>query len=354
MPGREVVAVDLFCGIGGLTHGLEKAGIKVVAGIDNDVTCKFAYEANNKARFIKADITRLNGRRLRALYPKDAIRILVGCSPCQTFSQHTIKNKIDKKDVRWTMLRHFLRLIRSSNPDIISMENVPRLRNYPIFEEFVRGLQKRDYKVYYRIVFCPRYGVPQRRVRLVLLAARRKIELIPETHDPATYAHVGDIIRNMPRIRDGEIDTNDGMHKAWRLSSINKKRIKQSKQGGTWLDWDEELRLPCHRRRGGKTYKAVYGRMRWADLAPTITTQFYSYGSGRFGHPEQDRAISLREGALLQTFEPDYKFFDKSSQNPNEISFKIIGRHIGNAVPVRLGEVIGTSIKNYAKGGING
>lgn len=353
MPKRDLVAVDLFCGVGGLTHGMEKAGIRVVAGIDNDATCKFAYEANNKARFVEKDITKLKGTQLKELYPKDAIKVLVGCCPCQTFSQHTIKNEINRKDTRWGLLYHFLRLIRSTNPDVISMENVPRLRNYPIFKKFIAGLKSKGYKVYFRLVNCPRYGIPQRRVRLVLLAAKEEIKLMPETHNPDQYVSIRAIIGDLQNIGDGDIDKNDIVHKAWALSPINKRRIKQSKQGGSWLDWDEELRLECHKRKGGATYKAVYGRMRWDQVAPTITTQFYSYGTGRFGHPEQDRAISLREGALLQTFEPSYKFIPHNPKD-EELSFDRIGRHIGNAVPVRLGEVIGTSILNYVKEVANG
>ena len=109
------------------------------------------------------------------------------------------------------------------------------------------------------------------------------------------------------------------------------------------MDWDDELRLNCHKKKSGGTYKAVYGRMEWNKPSPTITTQFYSYGTGRFGHPKQNRAISLREGALLQTFPEDYKFFLKE----DNIFFSEIGRHIGNAVPVELGKVIGESIKKH-------
>ena len=346
MAERELVAVDLFCGIGGLTHGLEKAGIKVVAGIDNDESCKYAYETNNHSRFIKRDINKLTGKELNALYPKNAIKVLVGCCPCQTFSMHTIKNEIDENDERYGLLYEFLRLVKQSKPAFVSMENVPRLRNYPIFQDFVDGLEKMGYSVYYRVVYCPRYGIPQKRTRLVLLASKREIKLIPETHDPTNYPSIKETLFHLPRIRDGASSKADRIHRAWRLSPINKRRIKQSKQGGTWLDWDEELRLNCHKKKKGATYKAVYGRMSWNQPAPTITTQFYSYGTGRFGHPEQNRAISLREGALLQTFEEEYKFLHPEK----EISFNEIGRHVGNAVPVKLGIVIGSSIKKYARG----
>ncbi|MBN2881069.1 DNA (cytosine-5-)-methyltransferase [Candidatus Woesearchaeota archaeon] len=339
---KKLVAVDLFCGIGGLTHGLQKEGIQVIAGIDTDSTCKFAYEANNKAKFIEQDVSTITGRDLKKLYPKNSIRVLVGCAPCQTFSQHTLKNKNRVNDKRWKLLYQFLRLVRESKPDVISMENVPQIRNYKVFQDFVSGLEAEKYSVTFKTVNCPRYGIPQNRKRLVLLASKQnKIELIPETNQPLNYITVKDVIGHLPKIQDGEVHNVDKLHRSWRLSPINKERILQSKQGGTWLDWDDSLRLKCHKKKNGSTYRAVYGRMRWSKPASTITTQFYSYGTGRFGHPTQNRALSLREGALLQTFPENYKFF----QNEDSISFTEIGRHIGNAVPVRLGEIIAKSIK---------
>jgi len=341
---NKLVAIDLFCGIGGLTHGLQKSGIKVIAGIDSDASCKYAYEANNNSQFIEKDVSEVTGEYLNKLYPEDSIKILVGCAPCQTFSQHTVKNKNRDKDKRWGLLYHFLRIVRETKPYIVSMENVPQLRKYDIFHDFVDGLKKEGYFVYYRVVNCQRYGIPQRRIRLVLLASKeRMIQLIPETNEPKNYVPIKNIIKHLPRIKDGEIHTKDTLHRSWKLSSINKKRIKQSKQGGSWLDWEKDLILECHKRKGGATYKAVYGRMRWNQPAPTITTQFYSYGTGRFGHPTQNRAISLREGALLQTFPENYKF----CPDGEDIFFSEIGRHIGNAVPVELGKVIAKSIKSH-------
>jgi len=340
---NELVTVDLFCGIGGLTHGLQKSGIKVVAGIDFDGSCKYAYEKNNNAKFIKKDIIEVSGKELNKLYPKGSIKILVGCAPCQTFSQHTLKNKSREKDERWRLLYEFLRLIKESKPDFVSMENVPQLRKYKVFEDFVKGLKKEGYFVSYKLVNCIKYGAPQKRVRLVLLASKNKeINLIPETHESKNYLTIKDVIKKLSKIKDGEINKKDPLNRSWNLSKINKKRIKQSKQGGSWIDWDKDLILECHKKKNGATYKAVYGRMKWDHPSPTITTQFYSYGTGRFGHPTQNRAISLREGAILQTFPKNYKFF----KDEKDISFSEIGRHIGNAVPVILGNVIGKSIKN--------
>ncbi|HLD12495.1 MAG TPA: DNA (cytosine-5-)-methyltransferase [Candidatus Nanoarchaeia archaeon] len=341
---KSVSAIDLFCGVGGLTHGLELAGIKVVAGIDSDVSCKYAYEHNNKAIFIEKDITHVTGEEINKLYPKDSVKILVGCAPCQTFSQHTKKIRNREKDPRWNLLYHFLRIIKESKPDIVSMENVTQLRNYKIFEDFLKGLKEEGYNVNYKIAYCPRYGIPQMRKRLLLLASNKsEIKFIEETHKPGSYISVKEKIGHLSKISDGGIHKKDMLHRSWKLSPINKIRIKSSKPGGSWLDWDKKIRLNCHKKKGGATYKAVYGRMSWDKPSPTITTQFYSYGTGRFGHPEQNRAISLREGAILQTFPEDYSFIEENK----EISFNKIGRHIGNAVPVKLGEVIGKSIKSH-------
>ena len=161
---------------------------------------------------------------------------------------------------------------------------------------------------------------------------------------------MGDLIRDLPIIEDGVVSENDLLHRTSKLSPLNKLRIKQSIPGGTWADWDEKLKLSCHKKSTGKGYGAVYGRMEWNKPSPTITTQFYGYGNGRFGHPEQDRAISLREGALMQSFPADYKFIDNNNTQTN----KQIGIHIGNAVPVELGTAIGRSMKNHIKeiGGI--
>lgn len=344
MRNKKVVAVDLFCGVGGLTHGLQNEGIKVVAGIDSDESCRYAYETNNDSRFILKDISDVEGRELKKLYPKGSIKVLVGCAPCQTFSQHTLKNKDRDKDERWGLLYQFLRLIKEIKPDIVSMENVPQLRNYKVFADFVGGLKSLRYHVNYKLVNSLKFGIPQRRTRLVLLASKKKeISLMKETHDLADYVNVKTAIGQLPRIKDGDIHEKDSLHRSWKLSPINKRRIKQSKQGGSWHDWDKKLRLKCHKKKSGETYKAVYGRMNWKSPSPTITTQFFSYGTGRFGHPRQNRAISLREGAILQTFPKNYKF----APNEKEVSFSQIGRHIGNAVPVKLGEVIAKSIKNH-------
>lgn len=340
-------AIDLFCGAGGLTHGLQNAGIRVVAGIDSDKECQYAYEKNNKAVFINKKIQEVTAQELLPYYSDRDVKILVGCAPCQPFSTHTNKYKKTgvAKDDRWYLLNDFFRLIRDLQPDIVSMENVPNLIDKDVFHSFVNRLRRAKYRVSFSVVYCPDYGVPQQRNRLVLLASRYgKIKIVDPICDANHYKTVRDTIGSLEHINAGEISAEDPLHRASKLSDINLQRIRSSKPGGTWHDWDKSLLCPCHTKTTGQTYASVYARMEWDKPSPTITTEFYNYGTGRFGHPEQNRALSLREGALLQTFPPDYVFTDEDS-----LTYRVIGRMIGNAVPVRLGEVIGQSIIQHIK-----
>jgi DNA (cytosine-5)-methyltransferase 1 len=337
-------AIDLFCGIGGLSYGLEKSGIPVVAGVDLDDSCKYAYEQNVNGDFLPLSIAELSGDEINHKYWSDdeKIKILVGCAPCQPFSTHSNKNKNKQDSNKWHLLNEFKRLVDETNPQIVSMENVPNLSRQQIFKEFVDFLINKEYFVSYSKVFCPDYGIPQRRPRLVLLASKYgNIQLIPKTHTPENYVTLRQAIEYLPPVEAGEICVSDPLHRASSLSEINLKRIKASKPNGTWRDWDEDLRLECHKKSTGKTYVSVYGRMAWDEPSPTITTQFYAYGTGRFGHPTQNRALTIREAAILQTFPPDYKF----RENELEAPIKKLGTHIGNAVPVALGVVIGKSIQ---------
>jgi len=173
---------------------------------------------------------------------------------------------------------------------------------------------------------------------MVLLGSRiGNIEVPNATYQKDDYITVGDVIRSLPQIGAGEICTTDRLHRAKNLSELNIERIRQSRPKGTWKDWDKNLLPDCYKKASGSTFTSVYGRMSWDSVSPTITTQFFNYGSGRFGHPVQDRALSIREGSLLQTFPANYDFGDS-------MAISTVGRHIGNAVPPKLGEVVGNAI----------
>jgi DNA (cytosine-5)-methyltransferase 1 len=338
--------VDIFCGIGGLTHGLLLSGLRVIAGVDIDPSCRYAYEKNNKTRFIEADIVNLQSDEIAKLYPEYSIKILVGCAPCQPFSRYA--KRYQKKGYacnKWQLLYSFTEKIQDIKPEIISMENVPELSKSEVFTDFVNSLRELNYHIFWDIIYCPCYGVPQKRRRLVLLASTLgAISFIPRKYTPETYLTVHDAIGELPKIEAGNFLETDVLHWAASLSKINIERIEQSRPGGTWREWDDALHLSCHKKESGRTYPSVYGRMAWNEPSPTITTQFYGYGNGRFGHPEQNRAISIREGAMLQSFPPDYIFFSPDDSKPSK---KELGIHIGNAVPVNLGRAIGESIQQH-------
>ena len=340
------VAIDLFCGAGGLTRGLLDAGIQVRAGYDIDESCRYPFEHNNApATFYNKSVAQIHGSDIAAHYPKDGVRLLVGCAPCVPFSRYT-QGLDRRRDSRWSLLKQFARLVREVKPDIVSMENVPELQRHSVFKSFLKTLA--DEGFYFsddpdkRVVYCPDYGIPQHRTRLVIVASKLgPIELIPPTHRPSRYRRVSDVLRSLPPIAAGEQSSDDPLHRSSTLSRLNLRRIRHSTPGGTWRDWPKSLVATCHQRATGQTYGGVYGRMEWDEPSPTITTQFYGFGNGRFGHPDQDRALSLREGAVLQSFPKTYAFVEPRT----DYSLKAVGRMIGNAVPVRLGEVIGKSIK---------
>ena len=231
--------VDLFCGVGGLTHGFVKESFNVVAGYDIDESCKFAYEENNKAKFFPREISTVTGQEILKHFVDSDVKILVGCSPCQPFSTYSYKHQDENK---YSLLNQFARLIEEVQPDIISMENVPRLAEFdkePIFSTFLQTLEDNGYKKSWKIVNCPDYGIPQNRKRLVLLASKYgEIELIPKTHTSENYVTVEDTIKDLEPLESGQVSEKDFLHRASKLSPRNLERIKQSKQGGSWKDWD--------------------------------------------------------------------------------------------------------------------
>ena len=340
---RRYPVVDVFCGVGGLTHGFVLEGFDVVAGIDSDLSCRYAYEKNNGAQFIEADVAELSGEIVSKLYPEGSVKILIGCAPCQPFSNYTNKLK-EKNQKQWPLLDTFGRLVGEVQPEIVSMENVASLGSKDVFNDFVELLERNEYHVTWGNVYCPDYGVPQMRWRLVLLASKLgEIKLIEPTHSPEEYVTVEETIGHLPPIAAGEIHKDDPLHRAGNMSAMNLSRIKSSVPGGTWQDWNESLLAPCHRKSSGKSYYNVYGRMEWDKMSPTITTQFTGFGNGRFGHPEQDRGLSLREGALLQTFPEYYEFFEPGT----DYHLTHVAKYIGNAVPVELARVIARSMRTH-------
>lgn len=334
----QIVGVDLFCGVGGLTHGLARGGIRIAAGFDIDPSCRYPFEANNAAQFLERDVATLTSQEIASYYAGAELTLLAGCAPCQPFSTYSRSGRNSEYESQWPLVLSFGRLAKEIEPDLVTMENVPQLADHPVFQRLLNSLAA--YETWWEVVECASIGVPQTRKRLVLLASRLGRTALELTRESAQETTVRQTIGTLPPLRAGEIHPDDELHMASSLSPLNLLRIKASRPGGTWRDWPAELQASCHRKTTGATYPSVYGRMEWDRPAATITTQCFGYGNGRFGHPEQDRAISLREAAMLQTFPETYAFAPVGAS----IKFNKMGRLIGNAVPVRLGEAIARSL----------
>jgi len=327
---KGIVAIDLFAGAGGLSRGLHDAGIKVIAGIDIDHTAQKTYEHNNKSKFITKDISKVTSKDIFELLKgyEDYYYLLAGCAPCQAFSTRNHKQK--EVDERRSLLLQFKRLIEETNPDFVFMENVPGIkkREPHVYQEFEDALNSNEYSIEADIVNTKFFEVPQERKRFVLFASKHNKMTLPEhIIKDDKFLTVKDTIYKLPKINAGETHPKVINHSASNLEDINIKRLEQTPHdGGSRFDWtDEDLVPPCHK--GVKGFGNSYGRLAWGKPAPTITTKFYTYSSGRHGHPEQNRAMSFKEGALLQSFPDDYIFFGSSA---------VKGRQIGNAVPPKM------------------
>jgi DNA (cytosine-5)-methyltransferase 1 len=328
-----VSAVDLFCGAGGLTHGLMQAGIKVEVGTDID---------NPGARFLLWDLSRKNSRSIGKLFRQGRLRLLAGCAPCKPFSKLTNGIK-DHND--WDLLDCFGRFVRGIVPDFVTMENVPELadRGEEVFLRFVGTLEKLKYDVDWRVVNCHEYGVPQSRRRLVLIASRSGKISIPDGPYPRScqWKTVRQAVGDLRPLKIGEADPDDPLHVAPLLSPLNLTRLRAtSHDGGTRQEWPDNLILDCHRKKSGERYYSIYGRMWWDKPAPTMTTLCTGIGNGRFGHPEQDRSITLREAALFQSFPRSYAFWPREQK----LNKSAVSKLIGNAVPPKLSRALGKAI----------
>ena len=316
--------------------------MKISFALDHNTDARASFETNfPDAYFECADIRKVSVEAIRPRMEAERSNpvLFSGCAPCQPYTkQNTIRPEL-VLDERVPLLATFATLVDGCQPDLVFVENVPGLqklgaRSQP-FGGFVRQLEEAGYELDYRPIILAKYGIPQSRRRLVLVGSRHgKVHLPRETHGPGApieqYATVRDWIGHLPPIQAGEEHQEVPNHRAANLSARNLERIAATPEGGGNRDWPMELTLECHK--GVSGYSDVYGRMSWDAPASGLTTRCTSYSNGRFGHPEQHRAISIREAACLQTFPEDYVF---------EGSMASMARQIGNAVPVRLAKLIG-------------
>ena len=338
-----IKAIDLFCGAGGLTRGLLDVGIDVAAGVDSDVRVKETYEKNNTpSRFIHADIRELDIARLRDKLgvAKDEPMLYTACTPCQPFS--TMNTLRKPQDDRKSLLLDFAEIINQAPPDYIIVENVPGLNNTTgkdIYEEFEKTLSRHGFLKDAEMLDAKDFGVPQTRKRFILVASRHGQPSLPSPITGRKFATVEDAIRKYPALHHGGQDVEYKNHVARKLQPHHSRIVEAVPQdGGSRSDIrDTSILLKCHRENPG-AHKDVFGRMAWQQPAPTLTCRCTDVYCGRFIHPEQQRGISLREAAAIQTFEDDYEFFGNSILEQ--------ARQIGNAVPIKLAGQLGNSVLN--------
>ncbi len=321
-----------------MTRGLLDAGVAVLCGIDSDASAKETYEKNNNVRFIRRDIRWLRTEELGRYLPRkrDCKLLFVACAPCQPFSKI---NRHRKKSSRQEgLLLELTRFVRQYQPAFVLSENVPGItksRYRGVFRKFCRRLETNGYKFRFKIIDAKSFGIPQSRKRMFLLATKGRDIGFPEPDSPKHKGvTVRDAIGHFPRITAGQAHRHIPNHQAAKLSDMNLRRITlTSKNGGGRKRWPRDLYLPCHESHSG--HSDVYGRMKWDAPSPPITTRCISYSNGRFGHPSQNRAITPREAAAIQTFPDKYVFHSCNT---------IAARHIGNAVPVSLARLFGEFI----------
>jgi len=344
----KIRVVDFFSGCGGTSAGLRSAGMTPLVGLDSNANAASTFRKNfPEASFIEDDICNVTPEGLsdlvatRRRYPV----LFSSCAPCQPFSAHNrARVKRIDKGTKSSLLDEVHRFIRYFNPEYLLIENVPGLqktspRTGP-FRRLCMLLGELSYWHDLDILRAQDFGVPQYRRRLVLIASRLgRIKLPTPTHGPGRphpYSTVWDWIGGLPRIKAGGIHPTIANHRAMNLSDLNLDRLRCTPEGGGRNDWPKHLQLACHQDHSG--HSDVYGRMHKRRPASALTTKCLSLSNGRFGHPTQNRAISGREAACLQTFDRDFMF---------DGSLTEIGQQIGNAVPVKLAEVLGEAIIDH-------
>lgn len=347
----EYTCIDSFCGAGGLGLGLKKAGFKILLSFDIEQKCIDTINANRKYfdhTAIRADIADMLNQNLlkKCELKRGELFLLAGGPPCQGFS---VQRRGSDSDVRNELVLKYGQMVDELYPCFFVMENVTGLagkRGKTILEQLLENVESIGYEVSVNLLDAQDYGVPQRRKRYVIVGKRKDINTtyVPPIPNSKRIT-VRDAISFLPEPPlNGKDHPDIPLHRRDKLSDLNLKRIQAIKPGQGRDDLPEELLADCHKIDSSVIgYRNVYGRMAWDEVAPTITARFDSFTRGKFGHPEQPRSISLREGAILQTFPMDFMF------TGNKVD---VARQIGNAVPPVLAECIGKSIiEAYEKRG---
>ena len=326
-------AIDLFSGCGGLSEGLRSAGFEVVAAFDNDADSVATYRLNHpKAVVFEDDIRNVDPAEIKKIIGDEPLHLLAGCPPCQGFSSvRRLNRKRSVRDDRNGLVLEYLRFVKALKPLTIMMENVPGLINYVLFKRVVKELEEMGYHPKTKIVSIQEYGVPQRRKRLVMVGSLLgELDTAKPTGEKVT-------VRDMIGHLESVTKTKDQVHKivASHRPEVMERIKATPKNGGSRTDVPQ-FELKCHKKEG-VGFNDVYGRLRWDDYSSTITGGCLNPSKGRFLHPQQNRTITAREAALLQTFPPNYKF-------PEGISKTSISLLIGNALPPKFSRIQSSNI----------
>ena len=342
---HQPVAVDLFSGGGGLTVGLKKAGFTVAAAVEIEPAAASTFQINHPGtKLFIQDIRHVSGKDLLAQSPTGTIDLLSGCPPCQGFTSLTAKYKRD--DPRNALVNEMLRLIKETLPKAVMMENVPglALRGKHLLDPMCSQLEGLGYKITLNVLQVADYGIPQFRKRLVLLAGRGFSISMPKPTHSSTGANglpmwktVREAISHYPAPITfseakllGKLPSRE-WHVVRDLSAQNVARLQAATPGTSWENIPESLRPPCHQGKY-RGFSNVYGRMEWDKVSPTITGGCTTLSRGRYGHPTENRTISVREAATLQTFPEDYIFDTQYMDKVCNI--------IGNALPCEFAQQI--------------
>ena len=352
---QPIAVFDFFCGCGGTSRGFQQAGMDIALALDIDADSKNTFTRNfPETIFCDKSISKVSESDLRPALDEhqDRLKLFCGCAPCQPFTKQYTEAR--KYDTRRSLLSQFGRVIEGHLPDFVFVENVPGLQKvsknkrgpFPAFKELLTRL---GYEMDFSVVAAQDYGAPQLRRRFVLLASRHgKIKIPEPTHGTDStnpFRTVRDAISDLPPIGAGEEYVSDGIrnHRTAALSAVNLRRIEITPpNGGGRKDWPESMWPQCYKRRlDGSIHSGhtdCYGRLWWDKPATGLTTRCISFSNGRFGHPEQNRAISLREAARLQGFDDNFEFTG---------TLNSMAKQVGNAVPVDLANAMGVNFVNH-------
>lgn len=330
-------SIDLFAGAGGLSVGMHLAGFKTIAAVEIDSSAVKTYELNHpNSKVFQANIRDINTQDIQNVLNGEPLHLLAGCPPCQGFSSmRRLNKKRSVRDERNSLVLEFLRFVKALKPFTIMMENVPGLVNYYLFRQMVRDLKELGYNPKVEVVNVKDYGVPQKRRRLVLVGSLLGDLEVAKVKVPKVT--VRNAIGNLPKLDD----TTDLVHRtvAKHIPRIQEMISKIPKDGGSRKELPRKYILDCHKKEN-VGFNDVYGRLRWDDYSSTITGGCLNPSKGRFLHPEENRCITAREAALLQTFPVDYKF-------PESISKTAMALLIGNALPPQFSYYQSLNIKDH-------